>query len=45
MLEELGLEFMSEEALDILEKNGAEVDRKSGMVKIGREIIRKFFEA
>jgi trimethylamine--corrinoid protein Co-methyltransferase len=42
VLEELGLEFMSQEALDILAKNGATVDRATGMVRIGRDVIRQF---
>jgi trimethylamine--corrinoid protein Co-methyltransferase len=39
VLEELGLEFMSPEALDVLARGGAEVDRGSGMVRFDRGLI------
>ncbi len=42
VLEELGLEFMSDEALDILDKHGAKVDRASGIVKFGRDLIKHY---
>lgn len=39
LLEEVGIEFMLPEAWDILEQNGATVDRESGMVKMDRTLI------
>ena len=43
VLEELGLEFMSPEAVAILEKNGAKVvDRSTGLVRMGRDIVKAF---
>lgn len=42
VLEDLGLEFMSEEALEILASHGCRVDRGSGLVKFPREIVRRF---
>jgi trimethylamine--corrinoid protein Co-methyltransferase len=41
VLEELGLEFQNRESLDILERNGATVDRSSGMVRFDRGLIRE----
>ena len=43
VLEELGLEFMSNDAVAILERNGATVvDRSTGLVRIGRDIVKEF---
>ncbi len=42
VLEELGLEFMSEEAWPILERHGAKVDRSTGIVKFDRQLIREY---
>lgn len=42
ILEELGLEFMSPEALTILETHGAKVDHGSGLVRMGREVVREY---
>lgn len=39
VLEELGLEFMSDEACRILEVNGCKVDHSTGLVKMDREIV------
>jgi trimethylamine---corrinoid protein Co-methyltransferase len=41
VLEELGLEFMSPEAVSILEKNGAQVvDRAAGLVRMDRGLVK-----
>jgi trimethylamine--corrinoid protein Co-methyltransferase len=40
ILAELGLEFQNSEALDILEKNGATVDRETSMVRMEPALIR-----
>ncbi len=40
VLEELGLEFMSEEACRILEANGAKVDHATGLVKMDRALVK-----
>ena len=40
VLEELGLEFMSEPALEILAKAGAKVDRATQVVRFDRELVR-----
>jgi trimethylamine---corrinoid protein Co-methyltransferase len=43
VLEELGLEFMSPDAVSILERNGAKVvDRSTGLVRLGREMVKAF---
>jgi len=42
VLEELGLEFMSDEACRILETNGAKVDHRTGLVKMDRELVKSF---
>ena len=42
VLEELGLEFMSPEALATLERNGCKVDHGSGLVKMPREVVMEF---
>jgi trimethylamine--corrinoid protein Co-methyltransferase len=42
LIEEAGLEFRSARALAILAANGADVDRDSRMVRIGREVIDHF---
>ena len=39
VLEELGLEFMNEEACRILEANGAKVDHATGLVKMDRALV------
>jgi trimethylamine--corrinoid protein Co-methyltransferase len=39
ILENLGLEFLSPKALDILEKNGAEVDRSNSRVRFDRALV------
>jgi len=39
VLECLGLEFMSDEALDILDAAGAEVTHETGMVRFPRELV------
>ena len=39
VVEELGLEFMSPEALDVLARGGAEVDRDRGVVRCDRGLI------
>ncbi len=39
ILRELGIAFLDDEALDILKKHGAEVDRSSQMVKFSPELI------
>jgi trimethylamine--corrinoid protein Co-methyltransferase len=44
VLEELGLEFMSPEALDVLARGGAEVDRDSGMVRFDRGLIAELLD-
>jgi trimethylamine--corrinoid protein Co-methyltransferase len=42
VLEEMGLEFRSERALRLLERNGAIVDQASQMVRMGRGLIEHF---
>lgn len=43
VLEELGLEFMSPDAIAILERNGAKVvDRSTGLVRLEREMVKAF---
>ena len=43
VLEELGLEFMSPQAVAILEKNGAKVvDRATGLVRMDRALVKAF---
>jgi trimethylamine--corrinoid protein Co-methyltransferase len=42
VLEELGLEFMSDEACRILAANGAKVDHSTGLVKFDRALIKTF---
>ncbi len=44
LLEEAGLEFRSDRALDILKQNGAHVDRETSMVRIGRDIVQSFVQ-
>ncbi|MHA1152856.1 MAG: trimethylamine methyltransferase family protein [Alphaproteobacteria bacterium] len=39
VLEELGIEFMSTEALEVLARAGADVDRASGVVRFDRGLI------
>ena len=41
ILDELGLEFQSAEALAILEKNGAVVDRETSMVRMPPRLVRE----
>ena len=40
ILDELGLEFQSRKALDILEENGAAVDRETSMVRMPPKLVR-----
>ena len=42
ILRELGIAFLDDEALDILKKHGAEVDRSSKMVKFSPELIEEY---
>jgi trimethylamine--corrinoid protein Co-methyltransferase len=43
VLEELGIEFMSPDAVAILERNGAKVlDRSTGLVSLDRDMVRAF---
>ena len=42
LLEEAGLEFRSSRALEILKRNGADVDEPSQMVRMGREVVSHF---
>ncbi|MCL4765772.1 MAG: trimethylamine methyltransferase family protein [Hyphomicrobiaceae bacterium] len=42
VLEELGLEFMSPEALDILERHGALVDRSASVVRFERALVEEY---
>src|SRR5262245_13572303 len=42
ILEELGLEFMSAEALDVLARHGAAVDRATGLVRFDRALVREY---
>ena len=42
ILRELGIAFLDDEALDILNKHGAEVDRSSNMVKFSPELIEEY---
>ena len=44
VLEELGIEFMSPEALDVLARAGAEVDRASGVVRFDRGLIAEWID-
>ena len=44
VLEELGLEFMSPAALDVLARGGAEVDRDSGVVRFDRGLIAELLD-
>ncbi|RDD61212.1 trimethylamine methyltransferase family protein [Ferruginivarius sediminum] len=39
ILEEIGIEFMSKQALSMLDKAGAEVDHASGLVKFDRDMV------
>ena len=39
ILEEVGIEFLSEPALDLLDASGAEVERASGLVRFDRGLI------
>ncbi len=41
VLEEVGVQFPSDKALDIFEKHGAQVHRDSNIVKIPRQLVRK----
>ncbi|MFM9846245.1 MAG: trimethylamine methyltransferase family protein [Hyphomicrobiaceae bacterium] len=42
VLEELGLEFMSPDALDILDRSGADVDHSTGLVRFDRHLIKGY---
>ena len=44
VLEQLGIEFMSPEALDVLARAGAEVDRASGVVRFDRGLIAELID-
>jgi trimethylamine--corrinoid protein Co-methyltransferase len=44
VLEELGIEFMSPEALDVLARAGAQVDRASGVVRFERGLIAEMLD-
>ncbi len=39
ILEEVGIKFLSDKALQVLEKNGAKVDRSEKLAKIPREMV------
>jgi trimethylamine--corrinoid protein Co-methyltransferase len=39
ILEEIGIEFMSKQALSMLDKAGADVDHASGLVKFDRDLV------
>ena len=39
ILEEVGVQFLSEKALGVLEKNGAKVDYSEKLAKIPRELV------
>jgi trimethylamine--corrinoid protein Co-methyltransferase len=41
VLEELGLEFQNEQALEIAARGGAQVDRASGIVRFDRALVRE----
>ena len=42
ILEELGLEFQNAQALDILARHGARVDRGTGLVRFDRGLVREW---
>jgi trimethylamine--corrinoid protein Co-methyltransferase len=42
VLEELGVEFMSAEALDVLARHGATVDRATGLVRFDRALVNEY---
>jgi len=42
ILEEAGLEFLNDQALDILERHGADVDRSTRLVRFDRGLIREY---
>lgn len=42
ILEEVGLEFRSPRALDLLARNGASVDHDTQLVRLGRETVQHF---
>ncbi len=44
LLEEAGLEFRSDRVLDIMKRNGADVDHETSMVRIGRDVVRSFVQ-
>ncbi len=44
VLEELGIEFMSPEALEVLARAGADVDRASGVVRFDRGLIAELID-
>jgi len=39
VLEEIGIEFMDDRALDLLAEAGAEVDKQSGLVRFDRDLV------
>ena len=44
ILEEVGIAFLDEEALDILKESGAEVERSTQMVKFAPELIEEYLK-
>jgi len=42
VLQESGLEFLSDRCLDILEKNGCKVDRETGVARMDRATVEHF---
>ena len=44
VVSELGLQFQNDEALDILEANGADVDRETGMVRLSADKLMEWVE-
>ena len=42
VLRDMGLEFMSEEALDVLDREGAQVDRDTRLVKFDPDLVEAF---
>ena len=44
ILEEVGIAFLDEEALDILKESGAEIERSTKMVKFAPELIEEYLK-
>jgi len=42
VVSELGLQFQSDKAIDILEANGAEVDRDTGMARLSADVLMEW---